>query len=792
MKSCYELLSKNLTTVFLLFLFLSSSAIYAQRTGGVEISYPENAENLSLCEDPGLLTVQIQIVAPSGINSPFTVRIAMPQGIEYVPGSLNMLFGNPPGIIMTESNLANLRVPEFLVTRAGGFTIGNTIQFTIERQARDCRYYGASGTSQNGTALKDTIKVTTSVGYQEESDGFTNTYQVINGVLSISPISQLSLGISGSYTRDLVVSNGGLACVSEFRFTITGSPNVNHEGLTYNGVPLTLDSQTGNVFVYILNASVAPNGICPGETINLVETVSLNNCFAGNSQANYNVNWGCDGHYCQSFDRIGLFVADIGTESAIYTDEVITVGTFCSPATVRRTFTNNSSSPSPGLRDFLDLMISMNIGASSPVTLSDFFVVDNGNLTPLTSVLTESGGQRIYGLDFVNGNFPGLTDADNDGFADDLALGESITIEFQVHRACITEGCGATFPQTSLTSTLSYLSPCSVLAGTTTRSNINLTTPPATYSSDMTTDAATAPGLIMNESTGTITVGHNRRFENAFFEPCQDGSVTLTFELPDNIVLNGNTAVLNGENVPITLNGNMVSITGSYDLMPLNSLEILFEIPVTNECTGTSYYSPGYPVPYTITNTCHENCCTETWACDTIPPIRTRCTNGSCDPTFISVSEVYFQRATYGYADAYGLTPVNPATLSAASRNTVIHGDTLLVHSKVNIFVTQRDEVTFYVNIDQTSGVEPLDFIADYSNFIYTPALGSPITCSIPASSFERMINPGFYTYKVTIDPGMNGGTCFPAGFLFEPGSSVEIFTYYKVNEIPTHTITFH
>ena len=65
----------------LLFLVFLNSGLRAQKAAGIDISYPNAAESLVLCEGSGTFNVQLQVIAATGINSPFQVQIAMPTGI---------------------------------------------------------------------------------------------------------------------------------------------------------------------------------------------------------------------------------------------------------------------------------------------------------------------------------------------------------------------------------------------------------------------------------------------------------------------------------------------------------------------------------------------------------------------------------------------------------------------------------------------------------------------------------------------------------------------------------------
>jgi len=774
--------------------FQVAGATSGKSGAGIDLSYPANAENLVLCEGPGKLTMQVQVIAPLGVNSPVVITVILPAGINYVPGSVTSVFSNPADITISEFDITDPEQPVFHIERPGGFSIGNTIQLTIDRIAVDCMYYGPSGITQGGLALKDIVSATTNLGTLTEDDIFTNTYQVRSGVLSISPISSLAIGLDSTYERPIIILNGGLDCISGFEVVITATNNVNHEGLTFNEVSLTLVSQSGLVYTYALDTSqLGGDGICPGDQIELVESVTLNNCFSGSSNFNYSVRWGCEGNICQTFNRTGSYLADIGLSLASYTDELVEAGTFCTPAVVRRTFTNTSSSPSQGLRDFLDIAVSMSLSASAPVTFFDFGIVDGAAVIPVTVAQTTSGGNNVYTLNFTNQNISVLADSDGDGFMDDLPLGSSITIEYKVQRSCIGSGCTATFPRSCLSSSFSYLPKCNFLANSTARVNLAVTGPPVCWASDMIVNASHATTVITDDEVGNITIGHNRRFENSYFEPCQAGSVTLTFELASNLILSGNVATVNGTNVTMAQVGNIVTVNGSYSLNASNVLEALFVIPIAQDncdMPGGDFF-PGSATSYTITNTCHENCCTETWACGNISPVNGICINGNCSPSFIHVDSISFTRSNFGYTDAYGQIPVNPAVLSPQSVRTVIHGDTLLVYSNTSIFSTNRDTVTFVNTFDKINGVNPVMALDGLARFVYTPAVGSPVSADIPLSAINVNNQSTYTSYSVLVDAAFNSGTVFPPGFEFEAGSSVEFFLYFKVADIPTHPILF-
>ncbi|MCH2046893.1 MAG: hypothetical protein MK212_22455, partial [Saprospiraceae bacterium] len=112
-------------------------------------------------------TVDITLFATGNVVGN-TIEIGLPPGVAYVPGSVTLL-SSPGGIVITESNIANLQNPIF--SFAGNMTIGQSCTFQITRTA-DCQTIAFRNA---GNLLLDSVFVTYNTNAMANNLGNINT-----------------------------------------------------------------------------------------------------------------------------------------------------------------------------------------------------------------------------------------------------------------------------------------------------------------------------------------------------------------------------------------------------------------------------------------------------------------------------------------------------------------------------------------------------------------------------------------------------------------------------------------
>ncbi len=231
------------------------------------ITYPVPAEPVTRGFDSTLLTVQISFPSCTGV----TVRLDLgatnnPGTIEYIPGSVLKISGT--GTI-TESDISNLRSPVFLV---GNTTLGQTLRFTIRRRA----FCGSAAST------KDNVVVTGTGCSFSEADANVNTYGLLSPAFTITPPAPLVNAIVGdTYNRSFSIVNGGNGCADTVGFWIKyPAASMQLNSLSFGGTPLVAKFSDGDSSYYELTGSLlgADNKLCNGESIALVENVTLLKC----------------------------------------------------------------------------------------------------------------------------------------------------------------------------------------------------------------------------------------------------------------------------------------------------------------------------------------------------------------------------------------------------------------------------------------------------------------------------------------------------------------------------------
>jgi len=233
------------------------------------ITYPVPAQSITRGLDSSLLTVQISFPACTNVSVTVNLGVTNTPGlIEYIPGSVTKLSG--VGTI-TESDISNLSSPVFAI---GTTTLGQTLRFTIRRRA----FCGSAAST------KDNIVVTgtgASCNFSETNTN-VNTYTLLAPAFTITPPAALVNTVVGdTYNRTIGVVNGGNGCADTIGFWIKyPAASMQLNSLSFAGNPITPVFTNGDSSYFELSGALlgADNKLCNGETVTLVENVTVLKC----------------------------------------------------------------------------------------------------------------------------------------------------------------------------------------------------------------------------------------------------------------------------------------------------------------------------------------------------------------------------------------------------------------------------------------------------------------------------------------------------------------------------------
>ncbi|MCC6410693.1 MAG: gliding motility-associated C-terminal domain-containing protein [Saprospiraceae bacterium] len=239
--------------------------------------------SLVVCQNDTLF-VQVQNALAQSSNN-VTVSISLPDGINYVPGSVN------------GASAVDLSNPQLPVFGLGDMPAGQTSGFFLLLEASCSLIENIN----NGLVFQHTIGVTGSTGAVQNT---TSTYAVETGFLIISEITpQVFGGEQGEvFTRTIKVQNTRLGRIGSISLRDSHQPGIlidlpGAASSSLNGSVLD-GTYTGVFFTQFGDGDV---WFEKDETVELKETITINDCGnpALNVTSGLRVAWGCDNMVCQ-------------------------------------------------------------------------------------------------------------------------------------------------------------------------------------------------------------------------------------------------------------------------------------------------------------------------------------------------------------------------------------------------------------------------------------------------------------------------------------------------------------
>ncbi|MEM6771426.1 MAG: hypothetical protein AAF597_12665, partial [Bacteroidota bacterium] len=300
----YKLL---LALVFSLF----GLSVNAQLT--LDIEFPSPPEGLTVCLDSSALTVRLTILNNDVDN--LSIQVNMPDGVEYIPGSLETLPATNNGATVQEADISMLQNPVFNLD-VTDLDLSDIIEFRLERAA----FCPAIPFSDMGGIFQDTVVVAHDVQTDTE---ISSTYATLFGsIINVYDpgVADLVVDNVGTYCRFFELRQGGLGSIpNSLNHTVTVDTAVENHELYVGGVLVVPNSVTlvggNNVFDYTFTFNEEPFLTAIGETFDNGEILRVEECFdilqcvQDDNVMTHQARWGCEGELCQTSTPISGSVA---------------------------------------------------------------------------------------------------------------------------------------------------------------------------------------------------------------------------------------------------------------------------------------------------------------------------------------------------------------------------------------------------------------------------------------------------------------------------------------------------
>jgi len=396
------------------------------------------------------------------------VTFDLPDGVSYVSGTVEMTDSTTGDFIISEHDVSDPSSPVFKVLNTSSDELWNTGDFVTFRFKRtaNCdavthalgggvfKDYASLSYDKNGAATTATDTVAN-----------TGTYSLLYTSLSLSDIDPVSGNIGDTFSRSIVVTNGGNAGTSSVTHEVWPGASVIDYKLFYNGTELTptVDPNDGHL-IYSIDMTAAPfsngngsyeNGdgnLTDGESLIFTESFKITEC-GSDSVVYHQARWDCQ----TTQRKAGTVLVDSGNPNLKVTVDKLGHNV-CGSNHFKVTIKNTATGSEDWARDVL---LNLGFGANGDLLNISYddnnrwafdcrstrsvsnFMVNGQPVTPdhweadydgATS-LTDCGSDWTYAIlhnsqgSDIDGS-GGLTDIDGDGFYDDLPPGESVTFEF--------------------------------------------------------------------------------------------------------------------------------------------------------------------------------------------------------------------------------------------------------------------------------------------------------------------------------------------------------------------------
>ncbi len=515
---------------------------------------------------------------------------------------------------------------------------------------------------------------------------YKNTIAIPN--LSIGIAATKSANLNVPFTREVKIINSGLnSYLDNFIYKVYPTPGLEITSLHIGAVEIpfsrSIDAAGDSLLIAQITASHFQNNSIEigllgnqderfdvDEIVTITETLIIADCSSENTfelGSTHQIEWGCNGSSCQEESNsisINLGIGEEQIQFSVGADSI--PASFCSEGVTAVTISNNGFEFDDGFGTIFD--ISAGIGfidgqrfmlqeqgyEVTSIQIGDVLVIFPDSVTNL--------GELDFFLEDPDGE-GGLTDSDQDGFFDDLPVGEQFTLLANYQLNCVNSaefdlgsGCDNDF-RTGFDARVEYRNSC---GGTNEKFFDNYF---RSFNSGSTKEICADPDAFNNEDAFTIVYSGERRRSNFTFCESSD-EIKATITLPPGVSVTTNSLLEQdsltfapaieqiGENWVIIFDATNFNHNADYNL----------SIVLNTQCAPNGFIS----FPFQLEYLCAECDCGQLWYCgildgtqlhNTGPP----CENVVCDAG-LSVTSFEVERTTFGFSDESFTTSIDPIT----------------------------------------------------------------------------------------------------------------------------------
>ncbi len=421
---------------FLILITLNHFALQAQ------INIQSNATDLKVCGASNALNIILTPETES--NTPIRININLPEGIEYQDNSLNIL-QSPSNLTLQITNIlqAGTNLQLEVTSSNGTWANGEELDFILQRTA-NCT---AIDFAQIGGTFADEITLSQNETILANQNA---NYGIQFASLSIFQPAPVAGDSGQKIFRNITLNNGGFACADDVTYFIVVEQGLQVEAIRFGlfNIPLTFSGDTVFAELNDVLLGVGNGDTCfdDGESIELIEELRTFSCNTLLIETQHNVRWGCKDDFCNPFSgTTGNVVIIGGTDESqirIETLQYNTPGTCANGQGEFRIINDGTSNENdPGYIINLLANIEWNFSNETAPCPRAAGVIQNITVNghPYNQGNYNSGQYRINLAANQNPDL-GVTDADGDGFYDDLLPNDTLQIRYEIDFDCF-EAC---------------------------------------------------------------------------------------------------------------------------------------------------------------------------------------------------------------------------------------------------------------------------------------------------------------------------------------------------------------
>lgn len=484
-----------------------------------------------------------------------SVKIRMPDGIQYVPGSLAMTSSS--GFTLVESDLSILNSPVFVPT-SSSLDNGDFVIFTISKSGH-CE---AIEFTNKGKLAEDTLSVVRDMGMGDTA--ITSSYNINYASISTNYVSTTARDtvvndLPSNVCRKIQITNGGTGYLSRVKHRVVVGSDLEDYVIRYQGDTILPVSSNGDTLFYEFDLTQAPfpNTFGDGDTllengefIIIEECFTVNSCDFSHGTVRHQSYWGCSGSICQFGDiingNVSLQFSQPNLQSSIDFRDNIVCMDGSDRGIIRMKVWNDGAGPA-----VLNQLSVLANGANTAIDTSNVFItfnnIDIKSYFPVSKPTINAGlscGTNVTRFDLESSDFLSSFQ---------LAPGDTVYAEMQ-YVLCCPESCGD----------YSRSNPSIQLRGSDLcgRNNRSASQNSGTGGSASVADPIISGiSVLTNDQVETICVEYpNYNFLSV--TPSDSSYVSFIVGLPDGLVFNDSMATVSYAGTSIPIDTAMVTITG--------------------------------------------------------------------------------------------------------------------------------------------------------------------------------------------------------------------------------------